>query len=111
MDVVLISGVLHRETPGGSRALIQRGAAALKSGGILIVSDVMTDHSGVTPPFACLFGLNMLLTAPRGGVHRDTDVRDWLLEAGLEDLQIRQFPPPLPHRVVLGRLPEVSHEV
>jgi predicted O-methyltransferase YrrM len=102
-DVVLISGVFHRETVDTCRDLIRRGRDALVPGGLLIVSDVMTDASGVEPPFATLFGLNMLLTAPHGGVHRDADVAGWMREAGLAGVEAKQFPPPMPHRVVVGQ--------
>lgn len=101
-DVVLISGVLHRETADACRGLIARAREALVPGGLLVVSDVMTDGGGVAPPFATLFGLNMLLTAPHGGVHRDADVSAWMGEAGLTDITVRPFPPPMPHRVVTG---------
>ena len=78
------------------------GARCPSPGGLLVLSDVMTDASGVAPPFATLFGLNMLLTAPHGGVHRDADLAAWMREAGMDDVAIRPFPPPMPHRVVLG---------
>lgn len=101
-DVVLISGVLHREDEAGARSLIARAVEALEPGGVLVVSDVMTDAGGAAPAFATLFGLNMLLTAPRGGVHADADVEAWMREAGLADTERRPFPPPMPHRVVTG---------
>jgi predicted O-methyltransferase YrrM len=106
MDVVLISGVLHREGADTCASLIRRAREALRPGGLLIVSDVMTDSSGVVPPFATLFGLNMLLTAAHGGVHRDSDVVSWMTDAGLVEVETRPFPPPMPHRVVMGVRPE-----
>jgi SAM-dependent methyltransferase len=104
-DVVLISGVLHRETEAGCRDLIGRAAAALEPDGLLLVSDVFTDAGGNAPPFATLFGINMLLTAPDGGVHADAAVAGWMAEAGLTDVATRAFPPPMPHRLVVGRKP------
>lgn len=101
-DVVLISGVLHRETEDDCRLLIRRAADTLEPDGILVVSDVFTDESGVAPPFATLFGLNMLLTAPHGGVHRDADVALWMGAAGLARVEILPFPPPMPHRALVG---------
>ena len=79
--------------------------AALPAGGMLIVSDVFTDPGGCNPPMAALFGLNMLLTAPGGGVHEATAVARWMDEAGLEGVEVRPFPPPLPHQVVVGCKP------
>lgn len=101
-DVVLMSGMFHRETPAACRDLIARAAACLAPGGLLVVSDVFTDEGGATPAFAALFGLNMMLTAPDGGVHADADVRRWMEDAGLRGTQVQPLPPPMPHRVVTG---------
>ena len=48
-DVVLMSGMFHRETEQACRGLIERAAACLVPGGLLVVSDVFTDEGG-TPP-------------------------------------------------------------
>lgn len=104
-DVVLISGVFHRESVASCRDLVDRAAATLVSGGLLIVSDVFTDASGTTPPFAAMFGLNMMLTATDGGVHADRDVVDWMAGAGLQQIETHHFPQPMPHRLVQGVKP------
>ncbi len=102
-DAVLMSGMFHRETSDNCRALIGKARACLEPGGLLVVSDVFADAGGAGPSFATLFGLNMLLTAPDGGVHADADVADWMREAGFENIDVAEFPPPMPHRVVTGR--------
>lgn len=102
-DVVLISGVFHRETEEGCQLLISKAREALTTGGLLVVSDIFADAGGTSPEFATLFGLNMLLTAPDGGVHADADVAHWMESGGFTNLEKRRFPEPLPHRVVLGR--------
>jgi len=104
-DVVLISGVFHRETEARCRDLIARARDALVPGGLLVASDVFTDAGGSQPAFAALFGLNMMLTAEDGGVHSDADVASWLLDAGLDGIERQPFPPPMPHRVVMGVRP------
>lgn len=101
-DVVLISGVFHRESTDGCRRLIHRASESLNPGGLLIVADVFTDDGGCSPPFATLFGLNMLLTAEDGGVHADADVAQWMHDAGFANTDIRPLAPPMPHRMVLG---------
>ena len=103
-DVVLISGVFHRETEEMCRELITRARDSLSSGGMLVVSDVFTESDGNSPSFATLFGLNMMLTAPDGGVHADADVGAWMIDAGFDRIDIQAFPPPMPHRVVCGYL-------
>lgn len=104
-DAVLMSGMFHRETEASCRDLIQRARACLQPRGALAVSDIFADAGGATPSFAALFGLNMMLTAPDGGVHADADVARWMQEAGFVDIVTRVFPAPMPHRVVLGLAP------
>lgn len=101
-DVVLMSGMFHRESEQACRSLVRRAADCLIAGGLLVVSDVFTDEGGTRPAFAALFGLNMMLTAPYGGVHSDSDVKRWMAGAGFADLRVVPLPPPMPHRVVLG---------
>lgn len=101
-DVVLMSGMFHRETVENCRRLIEKARACLEPGGLLVVSDIFADEGGAGPVFAALFGLNMMLTAADGGVHADADVSRWLAEGGFEMTTRQPFPPPMPHRVVTG---------
>jgi predicted O-methyltransferase YrrM len=103
-DVVLMSGMFHRESEASCRRLIDKARACLGPGGLLVVSDVFADAGGCSPPFAALFGLNMALTAPDGTVHADADVAAWMRETGFDDIGVRPLPPPMPHRVVTGTL-------
>jgi len=104
-DVVLISGVLHRESEGDCRKLLGKAFDGLQPGGLVVLSDVLTDADGSRPVFAALFGLNMLLTAPHGGVHADAAVARWVEDAGFRDIRVQPFPPPMPHRMVFGTKP------
>lgn len=101
-DVVLMSGMFHRESPASCRSLIEKARQCLEPGGLLVVSDVFTDAGGCSPSFATLFGLNMALTAPDGTVHADADVAGWMRDAGFDRIDVRALPPPMPHRVVQG---------
>ena len=101
-DVVIISGVFHRETGETCRDLIRRACQALDRGGMLIVSDIFADPGGKGPLFATLFGLNMMLTAPDGGMHADADVASWMEQQHFADIDMVCFPEPMPHRIVTG---------
>ena len=104
-DVVLMSGMFHRETADNCRTLIGKAYDCLEPGGVLIVNDVFTDRDGTTPEFSALFGITMMLTAPDGCVHADVDVARWMVAAGFENVDTKPFPPPMPHRVVTGMKP------
>jgi hypothetical protein len=99
-DAALLSGILHREPEGTCREIIARAAATLPGGGRIVVSDVMLDDDRVSPPFATLFGVHMLVSSERGGVHSTSDHRRWLEDAGFGDVLIRPLPPPGVHTVV-----------
>jgi SAM-dependent methyltransferase len=101
-DVVLMSGMFHRETEKKCRRLIEKARNCLEPGGLLVISDIFADEGGAGPTFATLFGLNMMLTADDGGVHADADVAQWLVEGGFEKVDRQNFPPPMPHRNVTG---------
>ena len=101
-DVVLMSGMFHRETAANCRLLIAKARECLSPNGLLVVNDIFADANGTGPEFAALFGLNMMLTAADGGVHADQDVADWMRDSGFYDIQRQNFPPPMPHRVVIG---------
>lgn len=104
-DVVMISGVFHRESEAGCRRLIEKAHGSLVSGGLFVVSDVFADAGGTSPVFATMFGLNMMLTAPDGGVHADVDVADWMVDQGFVAARAQAFPAPMPHRVVTAEKP------
>ena len=101
-DCLLISGFLHRESEASCRALLARAHAALLPGGQLIVADVFTDAGGDGPPFACLFGLNMLLSAEGGGVHPAPAMAQWMVDAGFTAVATHPLPPPMPHTALVG---------
>lgn len=101
-DVVLMSGMFHRETAENCRRLIDKARDCMEAGGILIVNDVFADEGGATPSFSALFGITMMLTAPDGCVHADADVASWMEHSGFTNTKRTPFPPPMPHRVVTG---------
>ena len=80
-------------------------AGAVVASDIRVHRDVFADAGGTAPTFAALFGVNMMLTAPEGGVHADADVEQWLTETGFGQTRSLTFPPPMPHRAVTGVRP------
>src|SRR6185312_5858755 len=102
-DVVLLSGMMHRETPETCQMLLRKAFAALEPGGIVIVSDVFfeDDRKG-TPPFAVYFALNMMLTSDEGSAHAMTEMSRWMSGVGFRDISVRELPKPNPHTLLVG---------
>lgn len=102
-DGVLFSGVLHQMSTAVIRSMFARARVALRSGGRVIVSDMMLDPSKTRPLFSALFSLQMLLTSDAGAVFAAEECAAWLQEAGFTSVEVMPLPPPLPYTLVTGR--------
>lgn len=81
-DVALVFGVLNGEALEGRPALIGKVFAALKSGGQIVLRDIVLEPDRSGPPDATLFALQMLLATESGGLDTRDDWANWLLSAG-----------------------------
>lgn len=97
-DVVLLSNILHDWDESDCRTLVSRCAAALPSGGRLLIHDVLLsdDHSGPLP--IALYSA-ALFTLTEGRAYSAREFQDWLVEAELNLLPIT---PTLVHCAVVG---------
>lgn len=101
-DAVTLFGCLHQESASDAAMIIQRAYGALKPGGKIFVLDMMTDRTHANPPFSALFGVNMALSMPNGGVFSDAEIGDMLRKAGFSVSKTVAAPPPMPHWLVSG---------
>ena len=99
-DVVTIFGALHQESPAQIVDILKRAHRALRPGGRIFVLDMMTDATHTAPKFSALFAVNMALTTENGWVFADTELKEWLREAGFRPGETRSVPPPMPHWLV-----------
>ncbi len=99
-DAVTIFGALHQESPESILDILRRAHHALKSGGKIFVLDMMTDTSHAYPPFSALFAVNMALTTNNGWVFSDSELKDWMSQAGFTPGETLKIPPPMPHWLV-----------
>lgn len=100
-DVVLMSGMLHRETPDTCRMLLSKAFDALVPGGLVVTADVFFDNETKdSPPFATLFALNMMLTSDHGSAHAVPEMSRWMAEAGFSQVDVKPLPPPMPHTIL-----------
>ncbi len=104
-DVVLCSGMFHRETAESCREILRKSFEALDTGGLVIVHDVMANGEKTGPAFSMLFGLNMALTATYGTVHSSEEIAGWMQEVGFVKTESQPMAPPWPEALVLGRKP------
>ena len=105
-DSVLLSGMMHRETPDTCRMLLRKSFDALEPGGLVVVSDVFFENDDKSsPPFATYFALNMMMMCENGSAHAMTEMAAWMTGAGFRNVETRPLPPPNPHTLVVGVKP------
>jgi 2-polyprenyl-3-methyl-5-hydroxy-6-metoxy-1,4-benzoquinol methylase len=86
-DLVFLSAIIHSNPPEENRKLIRKCAGALNPGGAVVVQDFIMDESRTQPPGGALFALNMLVGTAAGDTYTESEVRDWMNEAGLIDIR------------------------
>ena len=106
-DVVLMSGMMHRETEENCLLLLKKAFASLEPGGTIIVSDIMFDDDAKTSPtLSTLFALNMMLTSDDGSTHAQTAFVRWMIAAGFIDIKTERLAVPMNHiSSIIGRRP------
>jgi O-methyltransferase domain len=100
-DLVFLSAILHSNSPQGNRDLIQKGVAALNPSGQLVVQDFIVDEGRGGPPFGVLFALNMLVGTEAGDTYTESEVQQWMLEAGLT--RVARQDTPFGTSLIVGR--------
>jgi len=82
-DLAFLSAIIHSNSESANRRLLRKCAEALKPKGQLVVQDFIVDEDRTGPPFAVLFALNMLVGTESGDTYTESEVREWMREAGL----------------------------
>ncbi|ASW54822.1 class I SAM-dependent methyltransferase [Plantactinospora sp. KBS50] len=100
-DIAVYSHIAHQEGPEDNVAMFAKIRGALKPGGTLVICDFVVDDDRGGPPFALMFGAEMLLKSKQGGTWRRADYRGWLAKAGFEEVSFE--PTPSPATLVIAR--------
>ena len=91
-DLVFLSAIIHSNSPDQNRKLLRNCARALNPKGSLVVQDFIMDENQTNPPAGAFFALNMLVGTAAGDTYRESEIRDWMKEAGLSDINKVETP-------------------
>ena len=91
-DLVFMSAIVHSNSADENRELIRRAAAALTPRGQLVIQEFIADEDRTSPPFAALFALNMLVGTAAGDTYTESEVRQWMAEAGISSVTRKDMP-------------------
>jgi ubiquinone/menaquinone biosynthesis C-methylase UbiE len=86
-DLVFLSAIIHSNSPDQNRDLMRKCARALNPMGSLVVQDFIMDENRTVPPGGAFFALNMLVGTAAGDTYTESEIRDWMEEAGLSDIK------------------------
>lgn len=86
-DLVFLSAIIHSNSYQENKELIKKCVHSLNPGGQLIVQDFIMDESRTIPGFGAIFALNMLVNTQAGDTYTESEVRAWMENAGLKDIE------------------------
>jgi len=100
-DVAWISQVLHSNSLEECQALIDKTVSVLEPGGMILIHDFFLHDTMDGPLFPALFSLNMLLNN-QGRSYSETEVREMLGRAGVDNIKRLDFQAPNDSAVLAG---------
>ena len=85
-DLVFMSAVIHSNSSEINRQLFKKAFEALNSGGHLVVLDYIMNGDRTSPAAGVYFSLNMLVGTPEGDSYTESEVRNWMQDAGFKKI-------------------------
>jgi SAM-dependent methyltransferase len=89
-DLVMMSAIIHINSPDENRLLLRKGAEALNPGGQLVVLDHIMNGDRTEPAVGAIFALNMLVGTFHGDTYTEKEIGSWMQEAGLNGITLKE---------------------
>lgn len=83
-DLVLLSNVIHQESPEGARALLQRSVESLAPNGRVVIVEFAIDEQKSDHLMGTLFAVNM---RSFGNTYTESQLRQWMEMCDLNDVE------------------------
>jgi (2Fe-2S) ferredoxin/ubiquinone/menaquinone biosynthesis C-methylase UbiE len=93
-DLVFISAICHMNSPEQNKDLFKKSYVALSPGGKIVIQDFVLNDDKTSPKTAAMFALNMLVGTQSGSSYSESEYREWLGQAGFEDIKMIRPPGP-----------------
>ncbi|GAA4898020.1 methyltransferase [Streptomonospora salina] len=103
-DAVILSMILHDWDENTGRTLLRKCRAALPSGGVVLICELLLNDERTGPPAAALMGMNMLVETEGGKNYSAAEYRNWLLEAGFARVEVLPLEAAGANGVVVGHV-------
>lgn len=87
-DLVFLSAIIHQNGPEQNEALFRKAFGALQSGGRMVIRDHILEPDRTAPRAAAIFAVNMLTGTNRGNCYTFEEIREGLVSAGFERVNL-----------------------
>jgi SAM-dependent methyltransferase len=91
-DLVLLSAIIHINSPEENKLLIERCVESLNPGGQLVILDHIMTEDRTGPAGGAFFALNMLVGTEKGDTYTENEIKSWMQRAGLKYIRRRDTP-------------------
>jgi len=88
-DAALVSNIVHIYGPDKNLETIKKVHCALRSGGRIIIKDLLVNDNRDGPFHPLMFGLTMLMFTDGGDTYTTAEITEWLREAGFVRIRRR----------------------
>lgn len=90
--LVFMSAIIHINDSIENKHLIKSGANALAPGGQLVILDHIMSEDRTEPAVGAMFALNMLVGTDHGDTYTESEIREWMVDAGLSNIRLQSTP-------------------
>ena len=87
-DLVLLSAIIHQNSPEENLELFRKIHRAVLPGSTLLIRDHVMESARTHPPQGTLFALNMLVNTKGGDTYTFDEIKDTLEEAGFGEVKL-----------------------
>jgi SAM-dependent methyltransferase len=101
-DVTWLSHILHGDSPEDCEKIIQKAVSVLEPGGMILIHDFILDNTKISPLFAALFSLNMLLGTEGGQAYSEMEIMAMLEKAGVKKIKRTSYKGPTDSGIIMG---------
>ena len=91
-DLVFLSAIIHSNSAEVNRLLFKKANDALTPAGRLVVLDHIMREDRTAPLAGAFFSLNMLVGTKSGDTYTESEIRQWMTEAGFKDIRRKSTP-------------------
>jgi len=86
-DFVWMSSIIHIFGEKENKFLLKKVYQSLNNKGKIGIRDFLLDESGLNPPWAAIFSVNMLIHTQKGRSYKEKEVIYWVKELGFDSIK------------------------